>query len=77
MEPLAHRAFLEGVPNAAFHATYTGQLLGLFLAFKAAQVNIICDMYQHRLTYCDVGHPGTGPRHILPTLSRPQPIIAD
>eukprot|EP00904_Undaria_pinnatifida_P009601 jgi/Undpi1/5771/HiC_scaffold_2.g01045.m1 len=37
VEPLAHRALLKSVPDVAFHATYAGQLLGLFLAFKAAQ----------------------------------------
>ena len=46
-EPLAHRAFLEGVPDAAFHATYAGQLLGLFLAYKVAQVSsaLCCTWY--------------------------------
>ena len=44
VEPLAHRALLKSVPDVAFHATYAGQLLGLFLAFKAAQVNTVCDI---------------------------------
>lgn len=44
-EPLAHRAFLEGVPDAAFHATYAGQLLGLFLAYKVAQVTVSAVVY--------------------------------
>ncbi|CAM9280061.1 unnamed protein product [Pylaiella littoralis] len=34
---LPHRAFLEGVPDAAFHATYAGQLLGLYLAHRVAR----------------------------------------
>lgn len=37
LEPLAHRTFLAEIPDAAFHATYAGQLLGLFLAYKVAQ----------------------------------------
>lgn len=36
--PLPHRAVLEKVPDVAFQATYIGQLLGLYLAHKIAQV---------------------------------------
>lgn len=35
---MPHRAFLEGVPDAAFYATYAGQLLGLYLAHRVARV---------------------------------------
>ena len=37
-EALPHRAVFEGVPDVAFHATYMGQLLGLYLAHRAARV---------------------------------------
>lgn len=52
LEPLAHRAFLAEIPDAAFHATYAGQLLGLFLAYKVAQVNINSVLrYEMHLVY--------------------------
>lgn len=35
---MPHRAVFEKVPDVAFHATYIGQLLGLYLAYKVAQV---------------------------------------
>ncbi|CAN0413658.1 unnamed protein product [Ectocarpus fasciculatus] len=35
-EPWPHRAVLENVPDAAFHVTYLGQLLGLYLAHRVA-----------------------------------------
>ncbi|CAB1112713.1 unnamed protein product [Ectocarpus sp. CCAP 1310/34] len=36
-EPWPHRAVLENVPDAAFHVTYLGQLLGLYLAHRVAR----------------------------------------
>ncbi|CAN0172765.1 unnamed protein product [Scytosiphon promiscuus] len=36
-EALPHRAILENVPDAAFHATYLGQLVGLYLAYRVAR----------------------------------------
>lgn len=38
-EPWPHRAVLENVPDAAFHVTYLGQLLGLYLAHRVAGVS--------------------------------------
>lgn len=37
-EPLPHRLALGDVPDAAFHLTYAGQLVGLYIAHKIAQV---------------------------------------
>lgn len=37
-EHLPHRAVHDGVPDAAFHATYAGHLLGLYLAHRVARV---------------------------------------
>ncbi|CAM9770331.1 unnamed protein product [Hapterophycus canaliculatus] len=34
---LPHRAILTSVPDAAFHATYLGQLVGLYLAHRVAR----------------------------------------
>lgn len=70
LEPLAHRAFLEGVPDAAFHATYAGQLLGLFLAYKVAQVNFSSVLrYDMHLVYSST------PRASYPSLVPQRPTL--
>ncbi len=38
-EALPHRAVFERVPDAAFHVTYSGHLLGLYLAYRVARVS--------------------------------------
>lgn len=38
--PLAHRVIVPNVPNVAFHASYVGYLLHLYLCHKVAQVRV-------------------------------------